>query len=309
MKHFLTFSQIQTGFILNCEARRLKPNTVKDYKNTYKNFTAYLQHDVRFDHITRQDIEGFLASIKGVSNNTLKHHHSALGSLYTWAVSEQIVPKNLVRLIQPPKVEKKEILPFTEQEMRLMLAAIPRSASYKRPGKGISNHAVLHPERGRAILLMLLDTGIRIGELRSLKIFQVDRQNHRVQVMGKGAIERSIPFSPRTAQAIWRYLTTRPNAEKDEPLFASSNNRHLDKTQLGKSIRLLGIKAGVQNVHPHRFRHTFAIQYLRNGGDPYTLQKLLGHSTLEMVKHYLALAQVDLDRAHKRASPVDNWAL
>lgn len=78
---------------------------------------------------------------------------------------------------------------------------------------------------------------------------------------------------------------------------------------VNKSLKALGLKAGVKGVHPHRFRHTFAIQYLRNGGDPYTLQKMLGHSTLDMVKRYLSLAQIDLDKAHKRASPVDNWAV
>jgi hypothetical protein len=68
-------------------------------------------------------------------------------------------------------------------------------------------------------------------------------------------------------------------------------------------------RAQVQDVHPHRFRHTFAVNYLRNGGDIYTLQMILGHSSLNMVRHYLSLAQADLDAAHRRASPVENMRL
>jgi site-specific recombinase XerD len=83
----------------------------------------------------------------------------------------------------------------------------------------------------------------------------------------------------------------------------------MTRTKLAEMFRSVGNRAGVKNVHPHRLRHTFAIQYLRNGGNAYTLQMMLGHSTLETVKLYLKLAQVDIDVMHRRASPVDNWRL
>ena len=71
----------------------------------------------------------------------------------------------------------------------------------------------------------------------------------------------------------------------------------------------MGAKAGVQNCHPHRFRHTFAVNFLRNGGNAFELQMALGHMTLQMAQTYLALAQADLDAAHRKASPVENWRL
>ena len=83
----------------------------------------------------------------------------------------------------------------------------------------------------------------------------------------------------------------------------------MNKKALRLFIGHLGKKAGVKNCHPHRFRHTFAITYLRSGGDVFTLQALLGHSTLDMVQHYARIAEIDIEQAHKRTSPADNWRL
>ena len=83
----------------------------------------------------------------------------------------------------------------------------------------------------------------------------------------------------------------------------------MDRDRLLKALISIGKRAGVKGVNVHRFRHTFAINYLRNGGDSWSLQMMLGHSTMEMVKNYLALAQADLEKNHKMASPVDNWRL
>jgi len=305
-----TLSQATEGFFLNATARGLSDATLRDYGNTIKRFSVFLEEDLPIADITTQHVEQFLSAQDHLSNKSLLNYHTGLSSLWTWALKENLVETHVVRAITAPKPEQREIVPFTENEIKLMLSSLDKSRPYTRPGKKLSDHSIPGAERHRAIILMLLDTGMRASELCNLDIQHVDVRAQRVLVMGKGSKERMLPFSARTGQVLWRYLATRPGAEKTDPLFATLDGRfRLTRDDLRRRLDGIGERAKVDHVHPHRFRHTFAIQFLRNGGDPYSLQMLLGHSTMEMVRRYLAIAQTDLDRAHKRASPVDNWRL
>jgi len=132
-------------------------------------------------------------------------------------------------------------------------------------------------------------------------------KGNQITLNGKGSKQRRVPISEATSQAIAAYLATRPNATITTPLFLSDRGARMSRNGLLQLFERLGERAGVAGVHPHRMRHTFAINYLRNGGDSYTLQAILGHSTLDMVKRYLNIAERDLVARHATASPVINW--
>ena len=309
MKRSITFSEAVEGYLLAATARHLSKHTIRDYLNTYRKFQIFLDHDPPFDKITNKQIEAFLAA-QTVSKKTVLNYHIGLSALWTWAIENEIVQEHIVQKVERVKPEKRSIVPYSEDDVRAMLTSLTTSRGYTRPGKKGSQHSLPQAERNRAIIMLLLDTGIRATELCELSINQVDLQNRRVTVFGKGSKERTIPISPRTAQAIWRYLKTdRQEDYISERLFTTLNGRPMDRDRLLKSIRSIGKRAGLQGANVHRFRHTFAINYLRNGGDPFSLQISLGHSTMEMVKNYLALAQADLEKNHLRASPVDHWRL
>jgi len=201
------------------------------------------------------------------------------------------------------------IQPDSEEDIKLIFASLSKTKPYYTAGRREAQNTLHFADRSRAMILLMLDTGVRVSELCDLKVKDVDLRNKQVTVFGKGSKERSIPISPRTAQSLWRYFTSKPDQLVFMPAFSTDQGLKLDRANVLKQCKRIGERAGVQDCHPHRFRHTFAIQYLRNGGDIYTLQKILGHSTLDMVKRYLMIAQTDLTAAHRVASPVTRWGL
>ncbi len=160
------------------------------------------------------------------------------------------------------------------------------------------------------MVLMLLDTGMILGELIGLKKNDVDLRNKTLKVFGKGAKERRLPIGKRLLAALWKYQLYRPQPATGsiDNFFLTRDGWPLTKNRVETVIKNLGRKAGLQGVRcsPHTFRHTFCIQFLRNGANLFSLQQMTGHSSLEVLRGYVALAESDLKIVHQRFSPADN---
>ena len=289
----MLFSRAVQQFLEERIAMRYSPYTIRNYEVTFRKFTTFCE-DVEIASITKQHIIRFMASQPDVSAKTLSNYHADLSALWQWAIQQGFCCENPVRQIKAPMIEKRTIIPLTKTEILALLKSVDQSQ---------------YSQRNRAIVFLLLDTGMRASELCILKVHDLNWVTSHVKVIGKGKKERLIPFSTETAKVINEYLSTRKNLSPSSPIFALKSGKPLDRYELRKTLAELGEKAGVSRVYPHRFRHTFAIQFLRNGGNIYTLQEILGHSTLDMVKRYLAVAQHDLDHDHAIASPVKCWEL
>jgi integrase/recombinase XerD len=310
-RHSFTLDQIIDGYMLHAESKRLSQNTLNYYSYAHRKLLKHIDGDTPIKDITPNDIAGAMAACDNLSKKTLANVHAAWSAMWSWAVQQGYAKSNPIDLVDRPKPEKRQIAPIPREDVQALLKSCEQTRSYTRSGKNACANYRPTAARDRAIILLLLDTGLRATELCTTTIANVEQRRRLIKVFGKGAKERTIPFSSQTGQAIWHYLATRDQetTHVDDPLFITTNGSPLDRHQLRRLLGRLAKATDIKDIYPHRFRHTFAINFLRNGGDIYSLQRCLGHTTLDMVKNYLAIAEADVQTAHKRASPVANWKL
>ncbi len=215
----------------------------------------------------------------------------------------------------PPAFVPAEVEPFTQDEVEALLNVAEYCEEATTRGRQRFVMRRRTTLRDRAIILVLLDTGLHATELYSLNIGDLDEQSGKLTVKhgygggAKGGKGRLVYLGRSARRALWRYTVSREDKDQeDAPLFAAGNRR-MGRDTLRQLIVHLGEAAVIKKCHPHRFRHTLAITYLPSAGDVFTLQRLLGHSSLDMVQHYARVAQTDVERAHPRASSADNWHL
>jgi integrase/recombinase XerD len=311
----MKLSQAIAGFWLE-KKLSFSPNTVANYGYTFREFIDFVG-DMDIEQITAIDIRRFLAHLaerpskRGgkLSKRTVHDAWSPLSSLWTWAETELGI-KHIIRgKVKQPDYGKRIIEPLTPEEIKRLVKATTHTRPWTaKQGKQAQTKRPTG-DRDKAILLTLVDSGIRISELCALQLQDYDAGRGRLHIKhGKGDKERYAVVGVRTQKAIWRYLLARPDAKPVSPLFASREERPLRRDNLHHLLQQLGENAGVTNVHPHRFRHTFAVTFLRNGGNVMVLKELLGHESLQQVMEYVRIAEQDL-AAGARHSPVDNWRI
>lgn len=306
----ILLSQAVEGFLLARLADGYSPSTIAQYGWGLKMVTNQITKSLK--DVTTDDLRRVMATVQAGELSPVSKFHvwKAIRAFYKWASAEGLSGRPDIPLTQP-KFQLPEILPFTADEIKTLLKACDKTtpSAGKRKSFTMNRPQAL---RDKAIILTLLDTGVRASELCRLRVQDVDLTQGILSInpyrSGLKSRPRVIPIGQNTRKAIWRYWASREQKTND-PAFSTDENRPLDRGSLLHLIVRLGKRASINNTHPHRFRHTFAIMFLRNGGDVFTLQRLLGHSSLEMVRHYLTLASSDDENAHRRASPVDNWKL
>lgn len=309
----MRLSEAVQGFLM-WRAVAGSAHTARDYANTLRQFEAFVEDDPEVAAVDADQVRRFLYWLRverELAPKTVKNAHTGLSAFWTWLEDAYGLHHVIRGAVRSPKAGTREVVPLSKQDVRLILAAVEKTATWRSEKRQPAQMTRGTRYRDRAIVLFLLDTGVRAQELCSLVVGDVDMKSGAVQVRrGKGDKGRTVYVGTTAKAALWSYLSRREDVQPDDALFETTRHQPLDRSALRKMLLAAGQRAEVaETVNPHRFRHTFAVNYLRNGGDVYTLQRLLGHATMEMVKRYLSLAQTDIADAHKRASPVDNWRL
>ncbi len=224
-----------------------------------------------------------------VKSRTVKDYHATLRTLFNWIVSEGALRVSPMERIPVPVDRPDSIEPFTEAQVKALLEAAKKTRQ---------------PRRDEALTLFLLDTGCRASELCDLNLNDVDMSGKKASVEGKGGKSRPVYFGRTTGRALWQYLRE-DERTPEEPLFQSERGERLTRSGLRQLIERIGKVAGIESVRcsPHTFRHTFAISFLREGGNQFTLMHILGHTHLAMTARYVHLAQADVENQHRQFSP------
>jgi integrase/recombinase XerD len=229
----------------------------------------------------------------GLSPHSIASYVRSIRAFWSWLKREDFIDENPMERVKPPKAPRKIVATLTGEQISRLVKSIPNKDS-----KGY---------RDRTIVITLYGTGLRISELLGLSLGDLNFDSGQIKVMGKGGKERTVFMSATVLKVLFKYVHRwRPGVATDY-IFVHSNGRPLTRFYFAHRLQTYGEKAGISDrrCSPHVLRHTFAVEYLRNGADTFTLQRILGHSTLEMTRHYAEISNSDVEIKQKTFSPAE----
>jgi len=309
-----TWSQTCEEFLEELRLRQYSPHTVTWYRSVLAPFGRFLREQTGGEDpsaangylVTRFLTQMSQAGPAGrgpVGARRLNHYRQGAHIFYEWLRSRGYVSDNPWATVPKAREGRKIIAALTETRVRALLQ---------------------QPDRARFVglrdylfMLLLLDTGLRLSEALGLKLVDLDTDQALAKVTGKGNKERLVGLSARLVAELHYYLRVREKAlaaigmGASPWVFPNDVGGKLCAKTMQQHMRQYGEMAGITGVRvsPHTLRHTFAISLVRSGGDPFHLQKILGHASLEMTRRYCELADEDALRRQRELSPVETMDL
>lgn len=283
------------GFLMDWELRGRSPATIRLYRSCLGIVARWLDEQgvAKVDDVTVTHLRAFILETQqrpassinprrpGASDGhlctpaTLQSYVKAIKLLFKWLVEEEVIGKNPALRIHKPTDVKRVVVTFSEKHLEAMFGACDLTTAL-----GFRDYVVM---------LVLLDTGIRVSELCGLTLD--DLHEGFLKVFGKGRKEREVGVSPTTAKFLWKYINLYRAQEDDtvRTLFTGLTGRPMTPSGVDQILRKVQAAAGITDVRitAHKFRHTFARTWLERGGEVYSLSRLMGHSSVKITEIYL----------------------
>ena len=286
-----TIEETFSDFIISKKTKGLAEKTLQSYQSQFQAVARHMDVKMDISMLQKADLDAMIISMRdaSLSPNSINSYTRTLKSFFSWCNEQGITRLNI------PLYKAEETVKETYSDLEL-------SALLKKPD---IRKATFAEYRDWVIINFLLNCGSRAATVRAIQIRDVDLDGGMVFYRHtKNRKAQVIPLCSAMVAILREYLRHR-GGEAADYLFCTETGSQLTENGLRQSIARYNTRRGVQKTSIHLFRHTFARKYLIDcGGDAFTLQKLLGHSTLAMTKHYCAIFDADLTKNYDNFSPL-----
>lgn len=293
----MKIEEVITDFIqYSLFEKGLTDQTVKSYQNDLDIYCQFLSSRGVYTvkDISSDDIKEFL-KFRGdnESTSTVAHNLTVIKNFHKYLIKENIVKDDVSLFISRPKLQKKLPRSLSVEEVDLLLN-IPLVTPFDY--------------RNKAMLELIYGAGLRVSELVSLTMNQIDLENGMIRIMGKGRKEREIPIGEYGVYYLKLYLEHRgmliKNHHQEEALFLNNHGKQITRQGFFKILKQLLIDKGLNpDVSPHTLRHSFATHLLSHGADLRSIQEMLGHSDISTTKIYTHVSDEKVEQDYKKYHP------
>lgn len=295
-ENLITFKEGVDEYLCDCRQRNLRENTLRHYRESYKSIVRIIDENTFIKDMDGSTIGDFVIKCKekfNINDQTLHTYTRDLKTFMYFFMRCEYIPTFKITL---PKVDKKNIEPYTDEELKKLL---------KKPNLKTCKFGEY---RNWVLINFILSTGLRLNSFVNVRVKDIDFNNEVVMVnVTKNRKPLIIPLNNIITKILKEYLRIRQPETEEDYLFCNDYGIQLNKTTINGSLRSYNKSRGVNKNGIHRYRHTFAKKWILNGGNVVTLQKILGHSNLQITENYINLLVEDLKIEMNKYNPLEQF--